>query len=412
MLRTSLPLVGLFLGAAFLACTTETKTETPAGNASGAGTSCTSNEQCTDGKTCDTAQGVCVAPSGGTEIGSGDGTPGSVVLTSIYTAKRGGRTELVDLAFNEKDPTQLWVIGYGDDYVHVGTGVTAEANGTWEDYYDPAAAHFMHKPPAFAMGTGGFWGICGDNDNSQNDPRLEPNYFMGPAMFTSNLDIFTTQNAETGLGSHYDMLHNTSFCRGIAHETANVFWTFNGELGAIEKYNFNEPHEPGGDDHSDGEIYRYAVGKVKGAKAEEDKPAVSSHLFFDSTDNFLYIADTGNKRIVKLDTKSGTKGGRLPRRNEVLKDQGLMEGTDVEEVVAPGTLEAPSGLEIRNELIYVTDAATGFFHVFDKTGKELRKLDTGLGADVLSGFTFGPDGKIWFTDRKRGKVLRIDPAAQ
>jgi hypothetical protein len=402
-LKATLPLIGLVLGTAVFACSTETKTNTPGGT--GAAAKCTSNEQCTGGKTCDTAQGVCVeaAAANGGEIGTGDGSPTSVTFTEIYTAKKKGTPELVDLSFSGTDGTQLWVIGYGDDSVHIGTGVTAEEAGSWKEYKDPARTHFMHKPPAFAWGSEGLWGICGDNDNSQNDPRQEPNYFMGPALFTSDLEIFTTQNMETQLGSHVDMLHNTSFCRGIAHVEANWFFAFNGELGSIEKYNFAKPHEPGGDDHSDGEIYRYAEGQVKGVEG------VSSHMFYDATDTFLYIADTGNKRIGKMDTTVGTMGKALPRRNEVLKKSGVMDGATVEDVVPAGTLEQPSGLEVKNDLIYVSDTATSTFYVFDKTGKQIRKLETGLEPGSLSGFTFGPDGKIFFTNRKEGKVVRIDP---
>lgn len=405
--RTTLPLLGFLVALSAFACSTETTS--PSSGTSGVGTegaACTTNDQCTAGKeTCDTTIGKCVAATNGIEIGSGDGSATSVTFTEIYSASK--RAELVDLAFSEKDPTQLWVIGYGDDSVHVGTGVTAESNGTWEDYVDPAAGHFMHKPPAFAMGADGFWGICGDNDNSQNDPRREPNYFMGPALFTTDLEVFAKQNPEAGLGlgSHYDMLHNTSMCRGIAHEEANVYWTFNGQLGSIEKNNFNENHGPGFDDHSDGEIYRYVEGQVKGVEG------VSSHLFYDASDKMLYIADTGNKRIAKLDTTTGKLDGRLPLRNEPLKKSGIMKGATVEDVVPAGTLEQPSGIEVKNDLIYVTDTATATFHVFDKTGKEIRKLETGLTAGALSGFTFGPDGKIYFTDRNRGKVLRIDPIA-
>jgi hypothetical protein len=357
--------------------------------------------QCAAGQTRDTEAGKCVAS--GIEIGDGDGSPASVTFTEIYSAQRKS-TELVDLAFGNVDKTQLWVIGYGDDIVHLGTGVTATDNGTWKDYHDPAALHFMHKPPALAMGEAPFWGVCGDNDNSQNDPRLEPNYFMGPSLFTTDLTIFA-KPTPNDLGSHYDMLHNTSFCRGIAWAFARIFWTFNGELGSLDKYNFNQDHGPGGDDHSDGEIYRYAQGQVKGADH------VSSHVFYDPSDKYLYIADTGNQRIGRLDTTQGTAGGHLPRRNEVLKNDAVMNGTTVEDVVPAGTLDQPSGIEVKNDLIYVTDTATRTFYVFDKTGKEVRRLETGLAAGSLSGFVFGPDDKIWFTDRLAGKVLRIDPLA-
>ena len=56
--------------------------------------------------------------------------------------------------------------------------------------------------------------------------------------------------APVGLGSHLDMLHNTSFCSGIAHVDANRYWTFNGELGSLDLYDFHKPHPPGGEDHS------------------------------------------------------------------------------------------------------------------------------------------------------------------
>ncbi|HVH41309.1 MAG TPA: hypothetical protein VM925_03170 [Labilithrix sp.] len=403
--RPKLTVFALVCGLAGYACSTETIVRglggptTPPPNPTE-----TENGGCAETETANPVTGECVSngPTGGAELGNG--TPESVTFTQIYAAKK-KTTELVDLAFAEKDPTQLWVIGYGDDVVHVGSGVTGEANGTWKEYYDPAAMHFMHKPPAFAMGANGFWGICGDNDNSQNDPRMEPNYFMGPALFTSDLTIFAKATPD-GLGSHYDMLHNTSFCRGIAWVEGNWFWTFNGELGSLEKYNFAKDHGPGNDDHSDGEIYRYAKGQVKGVEG------VSSHLVYDPSDKFLYIADTGNKRIGKLDTTSGTEGARLPRRNETLVKGVVMDGTKVVDVVPAGTLEQPSGIELKGGLIYVTDTATSTFHVFDKAGTEVKKLATGLEPGSLSGFTFGPDGKIWFTDRKAGKVLRIDPVAQ
>ncbi|HVJ89017.1 MAG TPA: hypothetical protein VM580_04375 [Labilithrix sp.] len=368
---------------------------------------CATGEDCTattTTETCSTTTNACATTADGSEIGTGDGSPTSVNFTEIYKAPKAA--QLVDLAFAVNDPTQLWVLGYGDDSIYLGKGVTAEGNGTWKKYHDPAAIHFMHQPPALAMGANGFWGTCGDNANAQNDPRRQPNYFMGPAMFTTDLAVFTTQNKETLLGSHYDMLHNTSFCRGIAHMEDNWYWTFNGQLGSIEKYNFAKPHEPGGDDHSDGEIYRYALGQVKGVDG------VSSHLFYDASDEFLYIADTGNKRIAKLDTTKGTPGNRLPLQNEVLENNAVMKGTTVEDVVPEGTLEQPSGLEVKGDLIYVTDTATSYFYVFDKTGNEIRKLDTGLPKGSLSGFTFGPDGKIWFTDRNTGRILRIDPITE
>ena len=46
-------------------------------------------------------------------------------------------------------------------------------------------------------------------------------------------------------------------------------------------------------------------------------------------------------------------------------EQGMMTGADVEVIVPPGTLTKPSGLEVKDEHIYVTDTATSTFVVFD-----------------------------------------------
>lgn len=338
------------------------------------------------------------AISDGSEIGRGDGSAASVELSDVYSA-RDPKSDLVDLSWHGEN---LWVIGYADSSVHLGTGV-AFAQGSWETYVDPAALHFMHKPPAIAMGAGGFWGTCGDNDNAQSDPRTnEGNFFMGPALFTTDLTIFAKPTGG-GLGSHYDMLHNTSFCRGIAHETENWYWVFNSELGSIDRYNFAAPHEPGADDHSDGEIYRYVEGQVKGVDG------LPSHLAFDPSDGYVYIADTGNHRVVRLDTTAGTLGAPLARRNEPLVKNGVMTGAVLEEVVAPGVLDSPVGIEVHRGLVFVSDAATSRFHAFDKSGREVRRLDTGLPPRSLAGFAFGPDEKIWFVNRTAGKVVQIIP---
>ncbi len=146
------------------------------------------------------------------------------------------------------------------------------------------------------------------------------------------------------------------------------------------------------------------MGKVKGAT-----DGTPSHVFFDGEDHFLYVADTGNARVVRLDTTKGAKGGPLDRQMEPLKSDAVMNRTDVEVLVPAGTLAKPSGIEIHGGLIYVTDAATSTFIVFDKTGKAIRSLATDLPAGSLAGFTFAPDGKVYFTDKVGGRVLRIDP---
>jgi hypothetical protein len=386
-------------GASLAACSSAPETQTPVGTE---GKTCQSDSECTSGASkgmCDTTAKKCVALPPGHEVGFRDGTPASVAFAEIKATS--AATKPIDLAFHRAPERawELWVVGYGDNSTWVGKGLDTEAP-TWERFVDPAARHFMHKPTAISMSERNDWGTCGDNDNSQND--RSPTNFMGPSLFSADLTIFAVRTAG-GLGSHLDMLHSTPFCKGIAHERNRVYWTFNSLDGSIDRYDFAEDHGPGNDDHSDGTIHRYALGQVKGVEG------AASHLVFDAEDAHLYVADTGNARIVRLDTKKGTKGESLPRRNEPLVDQGMMTGVDVEVVVAPGALTQPSGIELRGGLLYVTDTATSTFHVFDKTGKEVRRLATDLPPDSLAGFTFGPDGKIWFTDKVTGRILRIDP---
>ena len=354
---------------------------------------CTTNAECTstpETAYCDTVAKVCAANQSDPIFRNG------VTFTVIH--KLGAAAKPSDLGFSADG--ELWVVGYGDNSIHRGTGITTESP-TFKRILDPAAGHFMLKPPALAIGAPGSFATCGDNLNERGGGDGPAAHFMGPALFSTDPAILGVSTAG-GLGSHLDMLHNTPLCRGIAHEKANIFWVFNSLDRSLDKYNFNEPHPPGGDDHSDGTIYRYAMGKVKGADG------TPSHVFFDASDNFLYVADTGNARVVRLDTTTGKKGGSLERYNEPLKDEGVMTGTDVEEIVAPGTLTKPSGLEIYNDLLYVTDTATSTFHIFDKTGKEIGSFPMELPAGSLAGLAFGPDQKLYFVDKVGGAIYRAD----
>jgi hypothetical protein len=373
----------------------------PDGGSAPAGPACATDSECAataDTPLCDLTAKACVALPAGHEIGYRDGEATSVTFTEVY--KPGAAVKPTDIGFSEAD--EMWIVGYGDNSLHRGTGMSTDTP-TFKRILDPAAGHFMLKPPAIAIGAPGFFATCGDNLNERGGGDGSARFFMGPALFDTDPAILGVRTAG-GLGSHVDMLHNTPLCRGIAHEKANIYWVFNGLDHSLDKYNFNQPHEPGGDDHSDGEIYRYAMGKVKGV--EDGTP---SHVFFDATDKFLYVADTGNARVVKLDTTKGKKGESLERQNEILVDEGVMDGTDVEVVVAPGTLTKPSGLELHNDVIYVTDTATSTLHVFDKTGQQIRSLKTGLPAGSLAGIAFGPDKKLYFADKVAGKIVRIDP---
>lgn len=308
------------------------------------------------------------------------------------------------LAFNPLRPDELWVLNAKDNSVVLlfGTGSDHEQ---FERRRDFAADHFLTKPSSIAFGADatsfgavGTFGTCGE---SRNEGGIEgAKDFMGPVLWTSDLDIFAKKNP-SGLGSHIDMLHASPLCMGIAHEHDNVYWATNGLTNSIIRYDFGVDHNVGQDNHSDGGSLEYARGQLKYVAG------VPSNLVFH--DGMLYIADTGNGRIAKLDTKSGTRGAKLVVPEPQRAGSFVMNGAVLTDVVPPGVLTAPSGLAIHNNIIYASDNATGRIVAFDLAGKQLNALDTGAGPGALAGITFGPDNKIYLVDMLKNAVLRIDP---
>lgn len=377
-------------------------------------TGCASNDECGgDTPFCD--DGRCVAETTGaaTLIGTGTQSPDGVSFTEIFAPSN--PIEAPDLEFH---PTrnELWVLnrryevqgtcgsstGYNARCASLG-GVTTilfnpgEASQRAQYLEDENSWHFMRRPPAMAMGANDTFGTCGEaaTGNFEDD---QVNY-IGPTLWSSDLSIYAQPSG--GNGSHLDMLHETPFCMGIAHERDNVYWLFNGEVGSIDRYDFHVDHGPGADDHSDGEVHRYAEGSVKRV------PNVPSHMVFDG-DKMLYIADTGNQRIAKLDTTSGTAGGQLSPIYEQLAASGYMANASLTDVVPTGTLTQPSGIALHDGVLYVTDHAQSKFYAFDLEGRLLASLQSPLPAGSLAGLTVGPNNKIWFTDMANGKVYRLD----
>ena len=341
------------------------------------------------------------------ELGAGDYSPSSVDLVVIATADNGLKTPR-DLAWNPQRPDELWVVSHGDDSMTIITDASKDARVA-ERRKDKGASHFMPKPAALAFGkpdtsfgSGGTFGTCGESRNTYDD-KAKPNDFMGPVLWSSDLTVFAKKDPE-GLGSHLDMLHNTPLCMGIAHEAENRYWVFGGLKNSLDRYDFKRDHNVGQDDHSDGESYQYATGQVKYAEG------IPSHLVFHAATSTLYVADTGNARVAKLDTKSGKAGKRVSPK-EPMGTSIMMDDAVLVDVVSAesGKLKAPSGLELRNELLFVSDNETGRITAFALDGSVVNYLDTGLPKGALSGMAFGPDGRLYLVDMAGDRVLRIDP---
>ena len=311
------------------------------------------------------------------------------------------------LDFNPRKNGELWVVNYGDDSMVIIHNATSTGRKSVEHRKDGYALHFMPAPTSISFGADetsfglpGTFATCGESRNTYEN-MAAPNDFMGPTLWSSDLDIFANENPY-GLGSHIDMLHETPLCMGIVHEKKNVYWAIGGLTPAVYRYDFQVDHNIGEDDHSDGTVAEYVAGQVSTVEQ------VPSHLVIDS-DGSLYIADTGNSRIAKLDTKSGKRGSRLSTP-EPLQDAYRVTGATLSTVVSSssGLLKSPSGLVLHDDLLWVTDAETSQIAAFTKSGTRKLYINTGLPKWALSGLAFGPDGKLYIVDRIGNRILRVE----
>src|SRR5690606_19661725 len=151
------------------------------------------------------------------EIGLGDGTPGSVDLTVIADFTD-GLTDPRDLAFNPLRPEELWVVNGTDDSVVI-VFDAPRPERTSEKRTDGLAIHFMDAPRSSDFGCyaatcrlPGTFGSCQQSRNTYSG-TAPPNAFMGSSLWSSHLSVFAKMNPN-GLGCHLFMLHNSPLCIG------------------------------------------------------------------------------------------------------------------------------------------------------------------------------------------------------
>jgi hypothetical protein len=341
---------------------------------------------------------------------------GSHDLTGVLEVvgdRQDGLSQPQDLAFDPAQEGLLWVVNRRDDSVVLFHDAgTAEQRS--EHLIDPYALHFMDSVSSIAMGPNGYFGTCQDSRNTYNDSGAE-NTFMGPTLWSSDLDVFATSNPEAvealsdlfgmpvDLGSHLDMLHESPNCMGMAWESDNVYWVFDGFNRSIVRYDFQQDHGVGWDDHSDGIIERWVDNEVK------RKAGTVSHLELDRDSGLLYIADTGNNRVAVLDTNTGRRGDDLPS-TEPGTDHYTWNGGDLTTLVEGVALgmSAPSGLALIDDTLFVTDAGTGRIHAFDLAGNELDWAETGREGGLAGVIAVSSD-ELWLVDKDANEVLRLRP---
>jgi hypothetical protein len=358
--------------------------------------------------------------TGGTSVTGGAATISPVSLVDVYTPKLKVEVSATALAFNPTIEGELWValrqfpsgkpctlgVDTGcaalpgvmavltDATSAAPVGVVKEDGNSW---------HFMRRPTAIAWGDGTIFASCGEALTDNYEDNDTP--YAGPALWSSDPDIFGVDPLPTQNGTHIDMLHETPYCMGLAHESGNAFWAFNGLAGSLDRVDFHAPHVVGGEDHDDGEVHRYIAGQLL------REPEVPSHVVYDHARKLVYVADTGHGRVLSVDPSTSVAGGDIVVYEQLNGGSGFMDGATVKTLVPKGMLQKPSGLTLVDDVLYVTDNATSRIHSFDVAGKLLQSLDTGLPAGSLAGIAMGPDATLYVTNLLTGGVHRVELSA-
>lgn len=92
------------------------------------------------------------------------------------------------------------------------------------------------------------------------DANRQGGTYTGATLWPGDLSIYGVVGnppTQTENGSHLSMIHQTPYGKGIAFEKDNVYWVLDGYEGNLKRYDFGNPHQPGGDDHSGGGVQVY-----------------------------------------------------------------------------------------------------------------------------------------------------------
>ncbi len=330
----------------------------------------------------------------------------TVTLTTIASSSN-QLSQPRDLDF-KPGTNELWVCNYGDS--NGGTMVIFFNAGlpdqTSQFRHDDHSDHFFYYPSAIAFGDNGQFA----NGNEIQSTSSSATTFMGPALWTADTAIFARvwqNNWANGypLGSHIDMLHQSPFSMGIAHDAGEAYWVMDGYNGNICKYDFVQDHGPGYDDHSAGKIWRYSDVTVSRVAQ------VPSHMVLDKANGWLYFIDGGTKKIKRLNINSGAFANNLTvpsTANEPLAGYYNYLGATVETIDSLTT--QPCGIDYYNGRLVVSDYTTGDIYVYNTNGT-VTLLDTIVtGHAGMMGVKIGPDGHIWCVNKSENKVYRLDVA--
>ena len=319
-----------------------------------------------------------------------------------------------DLEFHPGRVNELWVANKATDSITI-VHDTGLDNQTSETRLDVNRNHFLEEVSAISFGSyhpefDWQWGSAQESLNTYNG-QGNPNYFMGPALWPSSLDHFAVenQNNEDGLlGSHIDMLHESPYGVGIAHDYDNVYWYNDGYYGELVRYDFMMDHDTGGHNHSDGVVHRYSEIQLNHSYG------TPGHMVLDKETDILYISDVGEDRVIWVNTDDTTyqtenimnDSSRLETLSEYSRISGVEWGVLIEGV------NRPSGIALDGDQLFVSlneDNSIVSYNLNSdgKSAVEVAIINTS--ASSIMGIEIGPKGHLFYVDNARDEVVRVDP---
>ena len=318
-----------------------------------------------------------------------------------------------DLEFHPGRANELWIANRATDTITI-VHNTGLANQTSEQRVDSNRNHFLEEVSAISFGAyhpefDYQWGSAQESRNTYNG-QGSPNNFMGPALWPSSLSHFARENQNTGnglLGSHIDMLHESPYGMGIAHDVDNVYWYNDGYYGELVRYDFQGDHDTGEHDHSDGIVQRYSEVQITRLAG------VPGHMVLDKGSGVLYIADPAANRVlwVNTDDTSVTKTSIMNDASRLESLQEYARITGVEWGVLATGLDRPTGIALHDGQLFVSQYGNGQIAAYElatngKSGTFLDEIQTS--ANTIMGIEVGPNGHLYYVDNGKDEVVRID----
>ncbi|HRI34645.1 MAG TPA: T9SS type A sorting domain-containing protein [Saprospiraceae bacterium] len=304
-------------------------------------------------------------------------------------------------------PNELWILNQGTNATGGSTEIVFDANKSTRTYKyvkDGNAWHFMAMASAIAFGNVE-WATSADILDAN---RTATGKYTGPTLWPGDLSVYgIVGNPSTASlnGSHLSMIHQSPYGKGIAFERDLVFWVLDGYEGNIKRYDFGIPHDPGGDDHSGGNVRVFPDFKfVKHA-------SLPSHIVIDAEKKYLYGCDPVDKRIFRIDITTGSnKGTAVKVNSESLLSYRKYTGLVIENIITSG-LTSPVGIDVYGERLLVTDNGTDQIIIYDVSNNfsEVGRINLkyAVSPDPM-GIKIGPDGKIYFVDKLNKGAYMIE----